>query len=94
MAESARFLITSFTENISTPKINQLNLLNITTSKKMTGDRKQIPCPDKKGIDGKNLKIPKTVWTIQTIYQKKKNNIDIGPLITEETMTEIKGNTK
>ena len=47
----------------------------------MAEDRKKLPCLNEKGIDGKRIQ-----WLDRfEQYTKRKYEIDIGPLIKEET---------
>ena len=91
MAQQARFIITTSTENTSTPKIYQVKLLIITIPKKKTEGRIQIPCLDKKRIDGKRICNCRQALERLKPNTKRKYNRDIGPLIIEGTIID---NTK
>ena len=60
----------------------------------MMEDRIKLPCLDEKGLDWKR-KYDYRQWLDRfKRYTKRKYEIDIGPLIKEETMIETEWNTK
>ena len=57
----------------------------------MAEDRIKLPCLDQKGIYGKKIYNHRQWLERFKQYRKRKNEIDIGPLIKEEQMTEPTG---
>ena len=57
-------------------------------------NRKKLPCLDEKGLDGKKFYKYRQQLDQFKQYTKPKYEIDIGPLIKEETMTGTEWNTK
>ena len=53
----------------------------------MTEDRIKLPCLDEKGLAGKRIYNYRHWLDRLKQYTKRKYEIDIGPLIKEETMT-------
>ena len=58
----------------------------------MIKDRIQIPCLDKRGIEGKRIYNYRQWVERFKQYAKNKYNIDIGHPIKERTISETKGN--
>ena len=79
MAQSAYFPIKTPTENLLNGLIHR---------ERMTEDRTKLPCLDEKGIDGKRSYNYQQWLDRFKQYTKRKEEIDVGPLIRDETMTE------
>ena len=60
----------------------------------MAEDRIKLPCSDEKGLDGKRIYSYRQWLDRFKQHTKQKNDIDIGPLIKEETITGTEWNNK